>query len=192
MNGTRCRFLRLLAIAVAFAGLFGSESGESQGYQYYALTPCRIVDTRVPNAFQPAPRSTTATPLTAFYPPSSETWWPGPYDALNPVGIRVRLSPRYDNSASCGIPATAFAISVNASVVNASLVAYLTMWPTNAPFPTVSNMVVGQGESTTSNGAIVPLGNYSAGSPDMYVRLTKGSGSGTGHLILDVTGYFAP
>ena len=180
-------------LAAAALILLLSEHGAlAQANQYYALAPCRIVDTRVPNAFQPAPRSTTATPLTAYYPPSTETWWTGPYEPLNPVGIKVRLAPLYDNSRLCGIPSTATGISVNVSVVNASVVGYLTMWPTSATFPTVAIMVVGQNESVTSNSAIIPLGTYSVGNPDMYVRLTKGSGAGTGHLTVDVTGYLAP
>lgn len=192
MSRFDCKKFYPASVAVAFVLLLAEHGALGQANQYYALAPCRIVDTRVPNAFQIAPRNTTSTPLTAYYPPSTETWWPGPYDPLNPVGIRVRRAPLYDNSRDCGIPTTATGISVNVSVVNASVVGYLTMWPTDATFPTVAIMIVGQNESVTSNSAIIRLGTYSAGNPDMYVRLTKGSGSGTGHLAVDVTGYLAP
>ncbi len=133
-----------VSVAVAFVLLLAEHGALGQANQYYALAPCRIVDTRVPNAFQLAPRNTTPTPLTAYYPPSTETWWPGPYEPLNAVGIRVRLAPLYDNSRDCGIPTTATGISVNVSVVNASVVSYLTMWPTGATIPTVAIMIVGQ------------------------------------------------
>ncbi len=193
MSSTSTRLSTLLLVAAALAATVVTGRAEAQGYQYYAVTPCRIVDTRVANPFQPAPRNTTPTALPALYPPSTETWWPGPYDPLNPIGIKVRLAPLYDGTGSCGIPTTAAAVTLNSSIVNPNLIMYFTLWPTNASFPTVSNMIVGQGESISSNGAIVPLGPYSAGNPDMYVRLTKGtSPSGSGHLLIDITGYFAP
>lgn len=192
MTSKSTRLSTLLLAAASLVGTLAAGRAEAQGYQYYALTPCRIVDTRVANPFQPAPRNTTPTALPGLYPPTTETWWPGPYDPLNPVGIKVRLAPLYDGTGNCGVPTTAAAVTLNSSVVNPNLLMYFTLWPTNATFPTVSNMIVGQGESISSNGAIVPLGAYSAGNPDMYVRLTKGGGSGSAHLLIDITGYFAP
>jgi hypothetical protein len=192
MSSTATRLSTLLFAAAALAATVVTERAEAQGYQYYAVTPCRIVDTRYPNPYQPAPRNTTPTVLTALYPPVTETWWPGPYDPLNPVGIKVRLSPLYDGTGSCGVPTTAAAVSLNASMISGNTLGYFNMWPSNAAFPTVATMIVGQGETVTSNGAIVPLGTYSAGNPDMYVRYSTGSKPGSAHLTLDVTGYFAP
>lgn len=188
----RARPFGLLMALVGSALSIAGERVEAQGYQYYAVTPCRIVDTRVANPYQPAPRNTTPTVLTALYPPSTETWWPGPYDALNPVGIKVRLAPLYDGTGSCGVPATAAAVSLNASMIGGNTLGYFNMWPAGAAFPTVATMIVGQGETVTSNGAIVPLGAYSAGNPDMYVRYSTGVKPGSAHLTLDITGYFAP
>lgn len=193
MSSTRTRLLTLLFGAAALAVTAVAERAEAQGYQYYAVTPCRIVDTRVANPFQLPPRDTAGSPLTAYYPPPSATWWGGPFEPLNPTGIRVRLAPLYDGTGSCGVPTNATAVSLNSSIVNPTIIAYFTLWPTNADLPTVSNMIVGQGEMVSSNGAIVPLGPYSAGNPDIYIRLTKGtSPAGTGHVLLDITGYFAP
>ena len=192
MTSTRTRLSTLLFAAAALAATVVTERAEAQGFQYYAVTPCRIVDTRVANPFQPAPRNTTPTPLTAYFPPSTETWWPGPYDPLNPVPFKVRLAPLYDGSGSCGVPTTAVAVSLNATMIGAVQLGYFNMWPAGAAFPTVATMIVGQGESIVSNGAIVPLGTYSAGNPDINVRYTKASTTGTAHLTLDITGYFAP
>ena len=192
MTRNRKAFWLLVVLLATLATALVAERAEAQGFQYYAVTPCRIVDTRVPNPYQPAPRNTTPTALPALYPPVSETWWPGPYDSLNPVGIRVRLAPLYDGTGSCGVPTTATAVSLNASMIGGNTLGYFNMWPSGAAFPTVATMIVGQGETVTSNGAIVPLGTYVAGSPDMYVRYSAGQKPGTAHLTLDVTGYFAP
>ena len=83
-------------------------------------------------------------------------------------------------------------VSLNASMINGNTLGYFNMWPSNASFPTVATMIVGQGETVTSNGAIVPLGPYSDGNPDMYVRYSTGVKPGSANLTLDITGYFAP
>ena len=192
MKNDFCRKLLEAAVLAALLAVIPSTAHAQTGDQYYAVTPCRFFDTRFANPYQLAPLKTTPTPLVGRFPPVTETWWPGPYDPLQPVGVLVRLAPAYDGSGNCGVPTNATAISVNASMISSTALGVLLMYPVGAAFPTVATMVVGQGDLVVSNGAIVPLGTYSAGGPDFYVHYTKASAACTSHLALDVTGYFAP
>ncbi len=93
-----------------------------------------------------------------------------------------RLSPPVRVAGNCGVPSTALAVVFNATVLPAAgPVGYLTLWPDGQPQPTVSTLNAYDG-ALTSNMAMVPLTN---GSVDAYA-------DGTTHLLLDISGYFAP
>jgi hypothetical protein len=81
----------------------------------------------------------------------------------------------------CNIPSSAQAVVSNATVVPTGILGFLTLWPTGTSWPTVSTLNDLDGD-ITSNLAIVPM---SAGWVSAY--LTHPS-----HLLLDVSGYFAP
>jgi hypothetical protein len=86
---------------------------------------------------------------------------------------------------SCGIPTDAKAAILNVTIAAPTDGGYLTLWPNDgSPQPTVSTLNWAPGESALANGAIVPVG---VGSLDLTVFQ---GGSGSVHLILDVTGYF--
>ena len=98
--------------------------------QFYALTPCRVLDTRKSNG-----------PLG------------GPY--LH--GAHERDFPVL--SSDCGIPASAVAYSMNFTVVpyNGESLGYLTVWPQGSPKPgvsTLNNLTA----AIVANAAIVPAG----------------------------------
>jgi hypothetical protein len=119
---------------------------------FYSVTPCRISDTR--------------NPVNLFGGPSM-------------IGGLSRIYP-ISNSA-CGLPATAKAYALNATVVPSGPLYYLTLWPTSQVQPFVSTL--NSDGTIVSNAALVPAG--SNGSVSAYVmNLTD--------LILDVNGYFAP
>ena len=100
------------------AAIVGPALVEAQtGQQFYAVAPCRIVDTRVANPQQPPPLNTTPTRLPALYPPSTQPGWPGPYDALNPSSYKVRAVGQWDGTGDCGIPTTATVVSLNVTIV---------------------------------------------------------------------------
>ncbi len=81
----------------------------------------------------------------------------------------------------CGIPATAQAYVLNATVVPDGALGYLTLWPDGASQPGTATLNALDG-SVTNNMAIVSTTN---GSIDAYA-------SGLTQLILDTSTYFAP
>ncbi|MBS1828547.1 MAG: hypothetical protein JST93_24790 [Acidobacteria bacterium] len=98
-------------------------------------------------------------------------------NAIQPAGeTRSIVVP----SSPCGIPATAKAYSLNATVVPTGLLAYITLWPSDLPQPHVSTLNDYDG-IVVSNAAIVPAA--ANGSISAFVTDTT-------HLILDINGYF--
>jgi len=82
---------------------------------------------------------------------------------------------------ACGVPASAQAYVFNATVVPAGSLGFLTLWPDGQPQPLASTLNAVDG-ATTANMAIVPSSN---GSIDAFASQST-------HLILDISGYFAP
>jgi len=70
---------------------------------------------------------------------------------------------------------------MNATVIPAGGLGFLTLWPQGAVQPTVSTLNAGDG-AITSNLAIVPTTNTQI----------SAFGSNPTHLVLDISGYFAP
>ena len=96
----------------------------------------------------------------------------GSFNGMLPVNV---------TGSFCGIPSTAEAFVLNATVVPTGGLGYLTLWPENEAQPVVSTLNADDGV-IASNMAIVPTTN---GSIDAF------SSSAT-QLILDISGYFAP
>jgi hypothetical protein len=95
---------------------------------FYPLTPCRIADTRNPNATLGGP-SLAAAGTRAF-----------------PI-----------LSSNCGIPATAQAYSLNLAAVPKGPLGYLTAWPAGQAQPSVASLNAPTG-TVVANAAIVPAG----------------------------------
>jgi hypothetical protein len=110
----------------------------------------------------------TATPCRAFDTRSSS----GPFDGTLAVPIRA---------STCAPPATAQAYVLNATVIPAGTLSYLTMWAAGGTQPDVSFLNADDG-AVTSNMAIVPTTN---GSVDTFTTDST-------QLILDLSSYFAP
>jgi hypothetical protein len=85
-------------------------------------------------------------------------------------------------SSPCAIPSTALAYSVNVTVIPATALSYLTLWPGGAAMPAVSTLNSPQG-TIRANAAIVPAG--SDGSVSVFV-------TDSSYIVLDINGYFAP
>jgi hypothetical protein len=82
---------------------------------------------------------------------------------------------------SCGVPSSAQAYVFNATVVPVGPLGFLTLWPDGQSQPLASTLNASDG-AITSNMAIVPTSN---GSIDAFASQAT-------HLILDISGYFAP
>lgn len=150
------RFGRALVFAILFvaAGAVSRPADAQTGLQYFAITPCRAVDTRSTN------------------PPILQAGGP-PFRSLTIKGV-------------CLVPATAKAVSLNATVVGPTVDGFFSMWPVGGTFPTVSTINFGAGEPAIANGAIVPL---AVTTPDLNVAYGT-QGGGQTHVLVDVTGYF--
>jgi hypothetical protein len=118
------------------------------------VTPCRVLDTRSPI---------------------------GPLGGPSLTGGDTRT---FVLTGSCGIPATATAVSVNIAETQAQGSGHLRIYPAGAPLPNVSVINFSAGQ-TRANNAILLLG------PSGDINVYVGIGSGL-HVdfILDVNGYF--
>jgi hypothetical protein len=85
-------------------------------------------------------------------------------------------------ASACNIPSTAAAYALNVTVVPNGTLWYLTVWPTGVARPNVSTLNSWEG-LVVANAAIVPAG--AGGAISVYA-------SGRTHVILDISGYFAP
>ena len=104
-------------------------------------------------------------------------------DTRNPAG-----SPPFNGllnvdvgGSPCGSPSAARSYVLNATVVPPAPLGFLTLWPQGATQPLVSTLNAADG-AVTSNMAIVPTTNGSI----------SAFGSNATHLVLDISGYFAP
>src|SRR5262249_15014691 len=105
---------------------------------------------------------------------------PGPLSGPILTGGETRAFPIL--SSACGIPATAQAYVLITTVVPSGFLAYLTLWPAGTTQPFVSTLNAYDGQ-VTANMAIVPAGT--GGGINAFATQNT-------HLVLDVTGYFAP
>ncbi len=126
---------------------------ESTGLLFVAVTPCRVADTR-----------------------NASGAFGGPL--LSGQATRNFTIP----SSACGIPSTAQAYSLNATVVPNQPLGYLTMWPAGQSQPTVSTLNSLDGR-VKANAAIVPAG--SGGAISVFA-------SNDTNFVLDIDGYFVP
>jgi len=105
------------------------------GLQFYAVTPCRVADTRTGQGF-----------TGAFGPPSLA--------AFADRDFPIQSSP-------CGIPATVQAYALNMTVVPPGPLGFLSAWPSGQAYPGVSTLNSPDGY-VIANAAIVPAGTGAA------------------------------
>ena len=134
-------------------GYFVDPAVNGAALAYYPITPCRIADTRNANGSLGGP--ILAAGASRNFP--------------------VLAAP-------CGVPSTAQAYSLNATVVPPAPLGFLTLWPTGQAQPNVSTLNAPTG-AITANAAIVPAG--AGGQVSAFM-------SSNSHLVLDINGYFAP
>ena len=155
---SRLSTIRGVLVAGAAMLLAVSAASASGPYQFFPVTPCRIVDTRRPT---------------------------GPTGGPSLVSLGTRSFPIVGGT--CGVPATAKAVTVNVTIANPTNPGYLIVYPYNITQPLVSTINWDAGEYALANGAIVPLTTDPTFNLSIFAELY---GGGTVNAILDVTGYF--
>lgn len=96
-------------------------------YSYYALNPCRVVDTRNANGVDGGPI----------------------------MGANSTRS--FTIRGVCGVPTTAKAVSLNLAITGMTAGGYVTLWPSGLSEPVVSSINFSGTEPALANGAIVGL-----------------------------------
>jgi len=118
----------ILFLAGVFSLVLTAVAPSAQAqYSYYALNPCRVVDTRNANG-------TNGGPVVAS-------------------GTQRNFAVR----GVCGVPMTAKAISLNLAITGMNAQGYVTLWPSGQSQPVVSSINFSGTEAALANGAIVGL-----------------------------------
>ena len=102
--------------------------------------------------------------------------------------LQSGVSQNFPLRGVCGVPAQAGAVALNATVVGPTGDGDLILSDSEGTVPSVATILFRSSVFATANNAIVPL----ADSNSQLATLATVAGSGTVHLIVDVTGYFLP
>ncbi len=150
------------AVVLGAALLAASQPASTDGpFQFYPLTPCRLVDTR--NLSQS----------------------PGGYGPALKNGERRR----FPIQGNCLVPVGAKAVSLNVTAFAPTGAGNLGMYPSQDPAPPNTQTLNFVKGSTVANGAIAALADQSLFSKDLTIRVSVNY-NGTVHVVLDVNGYF--
>ena len=136
----------------------------SPGIGFVAVTPCRIADTRGLGFTGQAGPPVLNTGTRTFQVTGTVTGVP----------------------AQCGIPTGADAVSFQFTIVSPNTNGNLIAWPAGGAVPTISVLNWDASDTALGNGTIVPVSATGA----LSVRINAAVGTATGHLVLDVNGYF--
>jgi len=124
---SRVRRRSLGFLAAGSMLLLVQDAGGGGPYQFYSVTPCRLVDTRGPVGVNGGPALSSGTPR----------------------GFSIR--------GSCGIPLTAQAAAINVTMVAPTQNGYLKVWPYGTAAPGTSNVNASANTLAIANGALVSL-----------------------------------
>ena len=111
------------------------------------------------------------------------------FDSRNPEdgpALTAGLATIVEVNGACGVPTTARALAVNVTVIEASALGYLTLYPGDG-LPPVASTLNFQANVTRANNALVRLAP--SGNGTLAVRPMI-NGGGTVHVIIDVVGFF--
>ncbi len=137
----------LLTVGVAKLVVATSAAHAGGPYDYYPVTPCRVVDTRNATGTDGGPQLT--------------------------AGQTRNFAIR----GNCGVPSTAAAVALNVTAVSPVFTSgngWLALWPSGQSLPTVSTINFTTADGALANGAIVPL---STNADDLSVILGAATGS---------------
>ncbi len=110
------------------------------------------------------------------------------FDSRTAGGALVSAEPILISTAGCGIPASARALSANLTVIGPTAAGKVNLYPGNYPIPPTAEISFRAGV-TRADQVIVAVAT--SGAQTLAARAEM-SGGGTVHVIVDVSGYFAP
>lgn len=90
---------------------------------------------------------------------------------------------------TCGLPADATAAALNVTIATPTTKGHIRVYPSDVALPNTSTLNFAGGENAVANGAIVPMPADTGSTNDISVYLYM-IAAGSGHLVVDVTGYF--
>lgn len=134
--------------------------------QLVAITPCRIVDTRLD------PQGKLVAGGTSTF-------------AVKGTG--PRFAQQGGRANGCGIPASATAIEATVTAVDAGS-GFLRAWPAYQPAPTATFMNYGPGTNLSNTGLLGVCTEGCIAGFDLNLRAFGGST----HVVIDVGGYYVP
>jgi hypothetical protein len=136
-----------LLLVGAAAAMLPAAARAGGPYQYFAVTPCRVVDTRTPNAVDGGP------------------------------ALVAGQERDFAIRGQCGVPTTATAVTLNVTIVQPNITGpppWIAVWPSGQPRPTVSTLNFTNADGALANGAIVPV---STNAHDLAVILGASGGT---------------
>ena len=155
-----------LMLLVAGMGLVARETRAASGpFQYFAVTPCRVADTR------------------------SASYNVGAFLNGTP-SLAGAVTRAFFTKGMCGVPGAAKAVTVNATVVNPTGQGWLALFPGGTAWSGISTLNFPAGAGATANGAIVPLSACTSPCGDLNVLYGVTPSSNSTDFVLDITGYF--
>ncbi len=189
----------LFSVAVAMAASVGALAASYQG------EPSPISNWTAPAFWSPAPAKASSTSRRALA--STDLSGPLPFIPVTPCRVADTRSASYNSGAfqdgtpslaagvtraffvkgSCGIPANAQAVSLNATAVNQSARGYLALWPGGTTWPGTSTLnFPAVATSAVANAAVVPLSGCASPCADLDAVSPANL-----DVVLDVNGYYA-
>lgn len=108
--------------------------------------------------------------------------------APNPMGTDETRS--FKIRGTCGLPADAKAAALNVTIATPTKKGHIRAYPSDLARPNISTLNFAGGENAVANGAIIPMPADTASVTDMSIYLYMVEAGGTGHMVVDVTGYF--
>ena len=134
------------ALFAAAAAIWMSSSVQAAGpYQFFPVTPCRVVDTR------------------------------GPVGLTGGPALFANTTRSFPVVNSCGVPNTAKAAALNVTVVGPTDYGDLRVFPSSTPVPLASVINFTTADFAVANGAIIPLSNIGGFDITVQTDMSAGS-----------------
>ena len=137
----------------------------TSGSTYFALTPNRILDSRLGNG----------------------TADKKPHKLVAGTPVSFQVTGRTPGTTSTNVPAAAIAVTGTITVTNQSKAGSITLTPVSTPAPTTASLYFPVNDNRAT-GVTVKLGTGGA----LWVTYSSATAGATTDVIFDVTGYFLP